>query len=594
MAEIIISALLAVAFEKLASTALKKLARSEGIQSQLMKWERLLSQLHDLLDDASEKEITNRSVKRWLNSLQHLAYDIDDILDDLATEAMHRELNEESEATTSKVRKLIPTCCKSFSLITMINGKLKNITMKLQDLVEENSTLGLSVKDGSIVPIVGMGGVGKTTLARLLYDEKKVKEHFEVKVWVCVSDEFDIFNISNIIFQSITGENKEFKDLNLLQVALKEKLSMKRFLLVLDDVWSESYGDWEILARPFLVGAHGSKVIMTTRKLSLLMQLGYDQPYSLGRLLRTKTDKQEWEDLLNSEIWRLEKGDDIVPALQLSYHDLSSSLKQLFAYCSLFPKDYVFDKEELILLWMAEGFLHQSSISKSIERLGHEYFEELLSRSFFHQAPNEESFFVMHDLMNDLAKSIAGYFFLWLDDKNENDAKKEDVAKYRHMSFVRDEYIVYKKFKTLEGTKSLRPFLSVSFELKRWWQTFYFSNKILVDLLPELPLLRVLCLSDYEIREIPDLICSLKHLRYLNLSRTRITLLPENLCNLYNLQTLILSGCRSLKMLPNSFIKLQNLRHFDITGTPLLRKMPQGITELKSLQTLTKVIIGGT
>ncbi|KAL7608957.1 hypothetical protein Lser_V15G13934 [Lactuca serriola] len=685
MAEIIISAFLAVAFEKLASAALKKLAHSVGIQSQLKKWERLLSQLHDLLADASQKEITNRSVKQWLNNLQHLAYDIDDILNDLATEAMHHELTEESGTTTSKVKKLIPTCCTSFSPSARMHGKLNKITIKLQDLVDENSTLGLTVKDGrsrntnrrsqtslvdsssivgrqvdkeallhkllgdegckqnfSIVPIVGMGGVGKTTLARLLYDEKQVKEYFELKAWVCVSDEFDIFNISNVIFQSIVGENKEFKDLNLLQLALKEKLSMKRFLLVLDDVWSESYGDWEIFARPFLVGAPGSKVIITTRKLSLLMKLGYDQPYrlsllshddaltlfckhaldvnnfdlhpklrqhgegivkkcdglplaliALGRLLRTKTDEEEWEELLNSEIWRLEKGDEIVPALRLSYQDLSASLKQLFAYCSLFPKDYMFDKEELILLWMAEGFLHQSFTNKSRERLGHEYFEELLSRSFFQQARNEESLFVMHDLMNDLATSVAGDFFIRIDNDNEKGVKKEAMEKYRHMSFIREEYIVYKKFKGFEKAKSLRTFLSVSFEVKRWWQNFYFSNKILVDFLMELPLLRVLCLRDYEISELPESIGRLKHLRYLNLSRTRITHLPENVSNLYNLQTLIVSGCRNLKRLPNSFLKLKNLRHFDITGTPLLNKMPLGISELKSLQTLTKIVIGG-
>ncbi|PWA47253.1 NB-ARC domains-containing protein [Artemisia annua] len=680
MAELVLSALLQVIFEKLASVAVNKITRSKEIDSELKKWERSLSHIRSLLNDASQKEVTDEAVKQWLNGLQHLAYDIDDILDPLAIDAMHHEFTNESGGIRSKVRKLIPTCCTNFSLSTRLEGKLNSITTRLQELIDEKNNLGLTVKEGgsknknrnyqtslvdapsivgregdkkellqkllgdeafsqnfSILPIVGMGGIGKTTLARLLYDDQQVKDRFELKAWVCVSDDFDSFNISKVILQSIGGENKEFADLNLLQAALKNQLTGKRFLLVLDDIWSEKLEDWETLAAPFFEVAHGSKIIITTRKQQLLNKLGYDHPYdlkmlsdddalslfaqyalgvknfdlhpvlrpygegivrncgglplalkALGSLLRTKTDEEDWKQLLNNQIWMLKDGGGILPALRLSYHDLSARLKQLFAYCCLIPKDYVFEKDDLILWWMAEGFLHNSATNTSLERLGEEYFQELLSRSFFQRVPHEESLFVMHDLMNDLATFVAGEFFVRLDLDVKKDVRKTDFKKFRHMSFVCEEYMTYNKFKAFERANSLRTFLAMP-DLLNSWQTF--SSKILVDILPQLPLLRVLSLSRSDIDEVPECVGSVKHLRYLNLSRTRITHLPENVCNLYNLQTLVVSGCNRLTTLPDNFLKLKNLRHFDIRDTLLWNMMPFGISEMESLQTLSNSIV---
>ncbi|KAJ0716751.1 putative P-loop containing nucleoside triphosphate hydrolase, leucine-rich repeat domain superfamily [Helianthus annuus] len=584
-----------------------------------------------------------------------------------------------SGAITSKVKKLVPTCCINLSLSQRMHHKLDDITTKLQDLEKEKVSLGLIVKDErskriyqtslvdtssvvgrekekkellvkllgdepcdknfSMVPIVGMGGLGKTTLAKILYDDEEVKKHFELMAWVCVSDQFDIFHISKVILQSVKGEDKEFADLNLLQVALRKQLREKRFLMVLDDVWSESYEDWQTLVSPFHACAPGSKIIMTTRKVQLLNKLGYDHIYHvqtlshddavslfaqhalgadnfdshlvlkqygegivekcdglplalavLGRLLRTKTEEEEWKELLNSEIWRLGKKDEIVPALRLSYNDLSACLKQLFVYFSLFPKNYVFNKDLLILLWKAEGFLNPSSSNKSVERLGLEYLEELLSRSLLQHAPNDKSSFVMHDLLNDLATSVAGEFFSRLDIEMVPDVRKEALEKYRHMSFVCDEFIAYPKFDPFKTTKSLRTFLSL--KGKDSFEKFYLSNKILVDLLPELPMLRVLSLGNLCISEVPETIGSLKHLRYLNLSQNPITHLPESVGNLYNLQTLLLSGCSDLIQLPNNLSKLKNLRHLDLLFTPLLNKFPPWIAQLKSLQTLSMMVVG--
>ncbi|GJS11566.1 NB-ARC domains-containing protein, partial [Tanacetum coccineum] len=308
--------------------------------TKIQRLERSLSHIRSFLEDASQKEVTKAAVKQWLNGLHHLAYDIDDILDALETDAICHEFTKESEGMSSKVRKLIPACCTNFSLSTRMDGKLNSITTRLQELIDEKNNLGLILKDGgqksknrnyqtslvdapsivgheddkkellqkllgnepcsqnfSIVPIVGMGGIGKTTLARLLYDDQQVKEHFELKAWVCVSEGFDCFNISKVIFQSVGGENKNFADLNLLQAALKNQLTRKRFLLVLDDIWSDKLEDRETLAALFFEVARGSKIIITTRKTELLRKLAHKFPYDLQKfvlkdVLRTSNLRQ--------------------------------------------------------------------------------------------------------------------------------------------------------------------------------------------------------------------------------------------------------------------------------------------------------------
>ncbi|KAL2979500.1 hypothetical protein AAZX31_13G176000 [Glycine max] len=482
----------------------------------------------------------------------------------------------------------------------------------------------------SILSIVGMGGMGKTTLAQHVFNDPRIQEaRFDVKAWVCVSDDFDVFRVTRTILEAITKSTDDSRDLEMVHGRLKEKLTGKKFLLVLDDVWNENRSKWEAVLKPLVFGAQGSRIIATTRskevastmrsKEHLLEQLQEDHCWKLfakhafqddniqpnpdckvigmkivekckglplalktmGSLLHNKSSVREWESILQSEIWSTERS-DIVPALALSYHHLPSHLKRCFAYCALFPKDCEFDKECLIQLWMAEKFL-QCSQGKSPEEVGEQYFNDLLSRCFFQQSSNiERTHFVMHDLLNDLAKCICGDICFRSDDDQAQDTPKAT----RHFSVAINHIRDFDGFGTLCDTKKLRTYMPTSGRMRFHSYERWHCEMPIHELLSKFNYLRILSLSGcHDLKEVPDSVGNLKYLRSLDLSNTEIVKLPESTCSLYNLQILKLNYCEHLKELPSNLHKLTDLHRLELIDTGV-RKVPAHLGKLKYLQVL--------
>ncbi|KAJ4968175.1 hypothetical protein NE237_014876 [Protea cynaroides] len=474
---------------------------------------------------------------------------------------------------------------QTFSLINDMElvGRVDDKS-KLMHMVVNSDMVVNSSNDQifSVISIVGMGGLGKTTLAQLVFNDPLTVKHFDLRI------------LLKEIIESV-GAKCDASNLDVIARYLEETLTGKRFLLVLDDVWSEDrlLNKWETLKKLLRSDNVGSKVIVTTRnkEIAEIMVTSYthhlgilseeecwylfcQRAFSnggpqetptlveiekriinkcgrvflavkvLGSLMHSKIEEHEWLSIEEGEIGNLLKdmSGGVMLILKLSYDHLPSHLKPCFAYCS--------------------GFLG----SKEMEDVGNKYFNSLLRNSFFQHVEKDKYGDIktckMHDLVHDLAQFVGKLEYSTVEVINN----VEDKSELRGLSHFSDEEETFEILESLKEAKKLR--------------TIFLSRSLVSN--------DGIC--GY-MREVPPSIKKLKHLRYLDLSNNLIQELPESITSLYNLQTLKLNNCNILRKLPKEMRKMVSLRHIEFTVS-MFTEMPIEIGRLSNLQRLTGFIVG--
>ncbi|XP_026385178.1 putative disease resistance protein RGA3 [Papaver somniferum] len=402
-----------------------------------------------------------------------------------------------------------------------------------------------------------MGGIGKTKLVQSVYGDNVVIRHFEKRLWVCISQNSNLKQIFGQLLESITGTKKDISNLDVMVNSLKENLQNKRYLIVLEEMWNNKHNEWDDMLKTLLpIGAHGSKVIVTTRsnEVALVTRSVYRYSFNrlsdqecwrlfekiafgsggvekteklikigkniakkcgglplatklLGGMMYSKRGENEWLSVENNNIWNHPEGEEkIIKILKLRYDHLEPHLKQCFAHCSLFPKDHIFKRKKVIQLWMAEGFLlSPSKESAEMEKIGNEYFNTLLRYSFFQDEQKNELGGVksckMHDLVHDLAQSVSRTECSMI---NLNKIPEVEINSLRRVSlFFEDEFSFVAM--ELSKVKKLRTFISTTPE--------FIDHTYAMQIFMNFSHIRVLDMSCNAITELPPSIAKLKHLR---------------------------------------------------------------------------------
>uniref|UniRef100_A0A0R0IB96 NBS-LRR type disease resistance protein n=1 Tax=Glycine max TaxID=3847 RepID=A0A0R0IB96_SOYBN len=594
--------------DKLSSLLEAEVKLQRGVREDVQHIKYELEGYKGILRVADALEDKNPELKAWVKRVRDVAHDMEDAIDEFSLGLV----DQHGQGNNSSFHMNFFTRHKIASNIQGIKSRLDIISQKRPDipwigsgssqrlssrldsqgdalLLEEADLVGIDKPKKqlsdllfneeagrAVIPVYGMGGLGKTTLAKQVYDDPKVKKRFRIHAWINVSQSFKLDELLKDLVQQLhtvigkpapeaVGQMKSDQ----LKEVIKNLLQRSRYLVVLDDVWQVKVWDSVKLALPN--NNRGSRVMLTTRKKDIalhscaelvcrkILKMCGGLPLAIvgiGGALATKgrANIEEWQMVcrsLGSEIEGNDKLEDMKKVLSLSFNELPYYLKSCLLYLSIFPEFHAIEHMRLIRLWIAEGFVNGEE-GKTLEEVADSYLKELLDRSLLQVVAKTSDGRMKTCRMHDLLREIVN--FKSKDQNFATIAKDQDITwpdKVRRLSIINTLNNVQQN-RTAFQLRSLLMFALSDNSLEN------FSIRALCS--TGYKLLRVLDLQDAPLEVFPAEIVSLYLLKYLSLKNTKVKSIPGSIKKLQQLETLDLKHTH-VTVLPVEIVELQRLRH---------------------------------
>jgi disease resistance protein RPM1 len=642
-----------------------------------------LSVLHAFIGQVRAQKAGDRAFDAWLDQVRNVAHELEDIIDEYdyltaqqaanAGSFFKRKFNQvrnfaawqKLPTRTSQVEARIQRLAEMRNQYCISVGEIDR-SDKLQipnqlpvsdsayltdnsEIVGHGNEIGILTqwlleekKDRTLIAILGMGGLGKTTVASSVYKNQKIT--FDCHAWVTVSQAYQVEGLLREIISQLIEQRANMSSgfMTMSRMRLVEKIQSflrdKKYLIVLDDIWDKDA--WLYLNHAFVRNSCGSRVLITTRRRDVsylavhnriieLKTLNYAESWKLfckkafctlednicpmnirslaekivykcqglplaiviiGSILSYRElDAQEWAFFYNQLSWQLANNPElswICSVLNLSLDDLPCHLRSCFLYCCLFPEDHRIKRKLIAKLWIAEGLVEERGDGATMEEVAEHYLVELTQRSLLQvierNASGRARTFLIHDLVREVTSITA---------QKEKFAVIHGTAGVAQVSQEARRLCVQKVADSQNSlaTSHLRSFILLDTVVPSSW---------IYDVSSHFRLLRVLCLRFTNIEQVPDVVTELYNLRYLDISYTKVKQISPSFRKLANLQVLDLRFSYVTE-LPLEITMLTNLRHLHVCVVHDIQerslncfsdtKIRGNISGLKNLQALHTV-----